>query len=720
MRRDGVAILLAILLSGPAMAATWYASPDGTGDGSAEGTPMAWADIADDTSNGDTIRIVDMDSTISKPEAVWVSNRSYETKRFSWYDQISMTMDAYYPISRAANGDFFVDGPISMVSSDPAWDGTKNGIQIDPDYWQDGLDSRNAGYNASYNVADDMLSSPVSVSAGQSVVLAVGQSSNNGGYLATAAVLTVVDSLPSAGSFRPVYTPYTGRAVEYNISDLDVSFLPSHTFSEIGTVHKDTYTDWTNREETIERLVERVHLDHMRGQSTTRQNAAVQNADDYPADHGRETAAVMMALCSDERTDALVYRAVQRGLDYIGMHKAGCIWVTEEGLCAFRAGIMLFAARALQDETLEEYVLDFVPEDGPAMQCYHVAESQCWESPYYVNYNGATYVYTTGTVTVQNGSTTVEGSGVNWTVASPRFFAIAGDDQGISPFGRVYQCTVADSDTLTLERAYTGDSGGSKSYTLASRLCYGHGKLSKVGESSGDSWYDYGEYVDEMIGLPDWSGQHGIEGGEYNEGPNMGAYDWGTMAGTYRYVAYQQYTGNTFALYLMGLSDEYVTACGDRRVLDSVDRYVEYSEQWVDVWAAGESAFFKPAWAYELWGTLRPSYGSVWSAKPTTPSPADDATDVSTSQVLSWTEKTGTYGVKLYLGTTSPLDEEDLVGVVTAEEYDPDLSADTTYYWRVDYWDTGENQVEGIEWSFTTDDGSPPAGTKYILIRSGS
>lgn len=717
---------LVLLLACPAMAATYYVGPSSTGDGLGGDASnlMSWATWKGSDRSSDSCYIVGMNSTISRPEEAWPACLGYYAQTLSWYDQISMTMDAYYPIGRAANGDFFVDGPINMVSSDPAWDGTKNGIQIDPTYWHDGLDSRVPyGYSATYNVADDMLSSPVSVSAGQSVVLAVGVTTYVETYLATAAVLTVVDSLPASGSFRWGYVPYTGRAIEYNISDIDTSWLPSLSFSGDGLVHKDTYTDWTNVEETTERLVERVHLDHMGGQSQTVLNAAIQNAHRYPSYHAGESAQALLACCSDQRTDTLVIRVIQRGLDYIAMAKGGCTWATEEGLCAMRPAVMLFAARALQDETLEEYVIGLIGDDDSSAQCYYVSESQCWESPYYLNAYGSAYVYTTGTVTVLNGSTTVQGSGSNWAATMPNentsgtdvfFFGVAGDNRATDPFGRIYKvASWIDADTIELTEPYDGEGGGSKSYTLANMLGYAHAKLSKVGENSGDSWYDYGEYVTSMIGLPDWSGQHGIVGGEHNEGPNFGAYAWGSMAGTYRYVACPQIPGNVLALYCLGFDDEWITACGDRRLFDYADRYVELSEQWFDDWGA---TAVRPSWAYTNWASMRPSYGNVWSAKPTSPTPSNTATGVATSQVLSWTEKTGTYGVKLYMGTTSPLTEDDLVGVVTAESYDPDLATNTTYYWRTDYWDTGENQVTGTEWSFTTDDGSPPAGTKYLML----
>ncbi|MBN2211097.1 MAG: hypothetical protein JW709_06840 [Sedimentisphaerales bacterium] len=98
------------------------------------------------------------------------------------------------------------------------------------------------------------------------------------------------------------------------------------------------------------------------------------------------------------------------------------------------------------------------------------------------------------------------------------------------------------------------------------------------------------------------------------------------------------------------------------------------------------------------------------------PVPADGAVDVPREQVLSWTtgeEPVGTTnpnitGHNVYLGTGS--DPNDLilqtptplpVGT-TSFDPTPDLSSDTTYYWRVDEVLSGGGALTGIVWSFST------------------
>jgi len=81
------------------------------------------------------------------------------------------------------------------------------------------------------------------------------------------------------------------------------------------------------------------------------------------------------------------------------------------------------------------------------------------------------------------------------------------------------------------------------------------------------------------------------------------------------------------------------------------------------------------------------------------PSPADGATDVSTSATLSWTAGSGATSHDVYFGTTSP---GDFQGNQTATTFDPGTMAnDTTYYWRVDEINNA-GTTTGVVRSFTT------------------
>ena len=99
--------------------------------------------------------------------------------------------------------------------------------------------------------------------------------------------------------------------------------------------------------------------------------------------------------------------------------------------------------------------------------------------------------------------------------------------------------------------------------------------------------------------------------------------------------------------------------------------------------------------------------GTVWSfttivgapAQATNPSPANTATDVSTTSDLSWTAGSGATSHDVYFGTSSPGSYQ---GNQTAATFDTgSMANDTTYYWRIDEVNAG-GTTAGNVWSFTT------------------
>jgi len=81
------------------------------------------------------------------------------------------------------------------------------------------------------------------------------------------------------------------------------------------------------------------------------------------------------------------------------------------------------------------------------------------------------------------------------------------------------------------------------------------------------------------------------------------------------------------------------------------------------------------------------------------PSPADDATGVSTTTGLSWTAGSGASSHDVYLGTSNP---PGFQGNQAGTTYNPGiLSASTTYHWRIDEKNSG-GTTTGTVWSFTT------------------
>jgi len=105
--------------------------------------------------------------------------------------------------------------------------------------------------------------------------------------------------------------------------------------------------------------------------------------------------------------------------------------------------------------------------------------------------------------------------------------------------------------------------------------------------------------------------------------------------------------------------------------------------------------------------------GNVWSfmAAPFTaynPNPADGAKWVATEADLSWTA--GATGVKhdVYFGTDQTAVANGTGGTLkssqqTTKTYEPGtLALDTTYYWRIDEFESGGAKYPGTVWSFTT------------------
>ena len=124
--------------------------------------------------------------------------------------------------------------------------------------------------------------------------------------------------------------------------------------------------------------------------------------------------------------------------------------------------------------------------------------------------------------------------------------------------------------------------------------------------------------------------------------------------------------------------------------------------KWIIVaWDDHDASRVGPTWDFRTEpGDNNPPY------TPQCPHPYDEDTDVPLDQILSWTsgDPDGdpvTFDVYFGTSTSPPL----VSANQSAMSYDPDLDADTTYYWRVVAWDSYDAHSSGALWMFTTGTG---------------
>jgi hypothetical protein len=259
---------------------------------------------------------------------------------------ITWTFSEARPAGRFANGDWWVVGPVEVLSVTPAPAGGRHGSMINPapgDHHA--FDSRVWGYQAALTVTY-----PVTLQAGQSLVSTVSWLEEEPGApppdtampsasrpsLKIAAVLSVLAGAPPADAFRP---PYAGSAKPlYRTSALRRELLPrlrpppgtpdlSAAENWFSRPWLDVKTDWSGR-----------YLHPSR------------NMPDY----GRDLAARLndgyLMLLLDLDKELLLVRLVQIGIDLYGLLEAGQTWPGNGGHASGRKLPILFAGLMLDDD----------------------------------------------------------------------------------------------------------------------------------------------------------------------------------------------------------------------------------------------------------------------------------------------------------------------------------------------------------------------------------
>jgi hypothetical protein len=273
---------------------------------------------------------------------------------------ITWTFDQEVPYGEFANGDYWVIGPVQVVSITPAPaaepDNMRNGFEVNPKPGdQHPYDSRASGFTASMVAA-----LPLSLQPGSSLVSTASNpeerdcdlDSQHPGFtnfqgqcfeapLKVAAVLTALSAVPPAGSFRP---PYAGTDKPlYSSLALREDLLPK--LAPVGSP--------PDLKALQERLT-RVRLDHKPGW-TAQQLIPIDAVGGYGAGMVRDLGVSGLALMldrpmSDKR--GLLIQLVQTGIDLFGTAKNGGVWYADGGHGSGRKFPILFAGLMLDNAEL--------------------------------------------------------------------------------------------------------------------------------------------------------------------------------------------------------------------------------------------------------------------------------------------------------------------------------------------------------------------------------
>lgn len=264
---------------------------------------------------------------------------------------ITWQFDRAYTTGQFVNGDWWVVGPVEIVSTSPGWDGTHHGSMINPAY------GASHGYDKRFNFDANLLARfPRSVRPGESVVSVISWKTGEKGApaanstiknvprpaLRTAAVLTVLSAPPAADSFRPTYAG--GEKRIFRLEDLHLDRLPH--LARPGNV--PSIADF-------ERRTSRVWLDHL-DKWPTRYICPSENFPNYARDSTsifNDAALLLLLDFPDEEKLDLLIRVVQIGIDYYGVLETGGRWGQNGGgLGSGRKWPILLAGILLDDDKM--------------------------------------------------------------------------------------------------------------------------------------------------------------------------------------------------------------------------------------------------------------------------------------------------------------------------------------------------------------------------------
>lgn len=261
---------------------------------------------------------------------------------------VVFTFDAQVPFGQYANGDYWVQGPVTVTRIQPDAAGGHHGWEVSPaDVTRQGFDVRAASYDATLTPALPYVAQPGDALV-KSISLEPLDDADCRPCLRTAVVLTVVDAPPpDAGAtvFRP---PYFGadRAL-YSTTALRTDLLPELTAPASAPGFP-----------AVTEAFRRVQLDHQNGWS----GAAIHPAENLPeygsdvAVHTAEGALQLLVGPAGAEKDLAAIMVVQAGIDLYHMAVNGQTWPANGGHAEGRKLPIALAALLLEDVAMADLV----------------------------------------------------------------------------------------------------------------------------------------------------------------------------------------------------------------------------------------------------------------------------------------------------------------------------------------------------------------------------
>jgi hypothetical protein len=274
---------------------------------------------------------------------------------------VTWTLDKPCTVGRFVTGDWWVVGPVTVRSVEPAPEPGRNGSVVNPAAGRtQGYDDRIAGFDAAVRA-----SFPLDLKPGQSLVsthslAAIGDRTPDTvpgqyarGPLRTAVVLTCLENAPPADAFRP---PFVGAdKPRFTLSQVRRDLLPR-------LARPAALPD----REFLERNLQRIWLDHL-ADWVGRNMHPLENMPDY----GRELTAItsqtgLLLLVDDPKgeNETLLARFVQLGIDLGAMARSyDKLWPANGGHCSGRKWPILFAGLMLDDPGMAGVKALFAEDD---------------------------------------------------------------------------------------------------------------------------------------------------------------------------------------------------------------------------------------------------------------------------------------------------------------------------------------------------------------------